>query len=129
MCPRIYLVEDHAAVRAVLSALIRRDAGLALAGAAASAEEALSAGAYGACDLLLSDVALPGMDGVALAERVRAERPELPVVLMSADDDDAVAARGEAAGARAFLSKAGLARTLAPTVRAVLGRCPGSPRQ
>ena len=60
---------------------------------AGSAEEALNAGAWAGCDLLLTDVGLPGMDGIALAGRVRAERPGFPVVVVSASGERGVADR------------------------------------
>ena len=117
---RIFLVDDHAVMRTILSELIRFEADLDLCGVAASAEEALDMSAWDTCDLLLTDVSLPGMDGIALAERVRAEHPDLPVVVVSATVDAAMTERARAAGAAATLSKARLGDTLAPTLRDVL---------
>lgn len=37
-------------------------------------------------DLLLTDIALPGAEGLALAKRLRAEQPDLPVLFMTGDD-------------------------------------------
>jgi CheY-like chemotaxis protein len=52
--------------------------------AVANAEDALQHLTCGsACDILLTDINLPGMDGTALAERVRELRPDLPVVYAS----------------------------------------------
>ncbi|MGB3543848.1 response regulator [Rubrivirga sp.] len=121
---RIFLVEDHAVMRAALSTLIGCEADLELCGVAASAEEALGEEAWAGCDLLLTDVSLPGKDGIALAEHVRAERPDLPVVVVSASVEPATVARARAAGARAYLSKAGLGGTLARTLREVLDEDP-----
>lgn len=121
---RIYLVEDHAVMRMAISVLLDAEAGLDLCGTAGSAEEALNVGAWTRCDLLLTDVGLPGMDGIALVGRVHAERPGLPVVVVSASAERAVAGRAEAAGASAYLSKDGLGDTLAPTLRRVLERAP-----
>ena len=120
MSYRIFVVDDHAVMRAILSTLIGYEPDLDLCGVAASAEEALDMAAWGACDLLLTDVSLPGMDGIALAERVRAEHPDLPVVVVSATVDAAMTERARAAGAAATLSKAHLGDTLAPTLRDVL---------
>ena len=121
MSHRIFLVEDHAVMRAALSTLLGFEADLDLYGTATSAEEALGDGAWARCDLLVTDVTLPGMDGIALTERVRADRPGFPVVVVSATTEPAVMARAEAAGAQAYLSKVGLAETLARTLREVLG--------
>ena len=109
-------------MQAALTLLIQHEPDLSLSGLAASAEEAIRNRAWDGCDLLLTDVTLPGLSGIALAERARAERPDVPVVVVSATTEPATVARAEAAGARAYLSKAGLVDTLAPTLRAVL--CP-----
>ena len=109
-------------MQAALTLLIQHEPDLLLSGLAASAEEAIREHAWYGCDLLLTDVTLPGMSGIALAERVRAERPDVPVVIVSATSEPAMVARAEAAGAQAYLSKAGLVETLAPTLREVL--CP-----
>ena len=111
-------------MRAALSTLIGSEVDLELCGVAASAEEALDEEAWAGCDLLLTDVSLPGMDGIALAEHVRADRPDLPVVVVSASVEPATVARARAAGARAYLSKAGLGGTLARTLREVLDEDP-----
>ena len=117
---RIYLVEDHAVMRLALGTLIGCETDLQMAAMAASAEEALDDGAWADCDILLTDVSLPGLDGVTLAGRVLAQRPALPVVIVSATIEPTVVARARAAGARAYLSKARLGDTLAPTLREVL---------
>ena len=111
-------------MQAALSLLLGFEADLDLCGMATSAEEALDDGAWAGCDLLLTDVTLPGMDGIVLAERVRADRPGFPVVIVSATTEPAVMARAEAAGAQAYLSKVGLVETLGRTLREVLGDLP-----
>lgn len=45
--------------------------------------QALSRLATGTFDLLLTDIVMPGMDGIALALKVSRDRPELPILLMS----------------------------------------------
>ena len=117
-------------MRAALSALIGCEADLHLCGVAASAEEALDLGLWSDCDLLLTDVSLPGMDGLALAERVHIGHPGLPIVVVSADVEPSTVRRAEAAGVHAYLSKAGLRVTLASTLRDVLSgeEAPTPPR-
>lgn len=107
-------------MREAYARLLARETDLELCGMAESAEEALEGLGGTACDVLVTDVSLPGMDGIALAERVRSERPDLPVVVISVDGEAAHSERARAAGARAYLSKDGLADTLAATLRDVL---------
>lgn len=82
---RILLVEDQGDLLKLFGMLLERK-GYHVE-QAPTAEEALQHGA--AFDLLLSDVSLPGMDGYNLARRLRAENPNLRVVMMSGYTDDA----------------------------------------
>lgn len=117
---QIYLVEDHPVMREAYASLFAVEADLDLVGTAASAEDALRDLPAGGVDLLVTDLSLPGIDGVELTRRVRALRPDLPVLVVSVHDETTYVDLAHAAGATAYLSKDGLAVTLAPTVRAVL---------
>ena len=52
-----------------------------------SAEEFLSSGTLAAATCVITDVRMPGMDGIELQRRIKLERPRLPVILMSAHHD------------------------------------------
>jgi len=88
----VWLVDDDASIRWVL------ERALAQAGMTArsfeQAETALAALGTARPDVLITDVRMPGAGGLALLERVRRSRPELPVIVMTAhaDLDHAVAA-------------------------------------
>ena len=125
---RVLLVEDEAATRKVIQWLLEQSG--AVVTGAASAEEALARLSYGpaAYDLLLTDIAMPGMDGYALIRRVRESereqpnRPPLPAVALTAyarEDDRAVAL---AAGFNAHLPKPVEPEDLLATILKVLGR-------
>lgn len=77
----VLLVEDDLLVRHVAERALRR-AGWTVR-CADSAETALEMLRELACDLMISDIAMPGMDGIALARRVLARQPGLPVILTS----------------------------------------------
>jgi two-component system cell cycle sensor histidine kinase/response regulator CckA len=77
----VLLVEDDLLVRNVTERTLQR-AGWNVR-CAISAEEALEVLREGECDLVISDVALPGMDGVALARLVRARLLAVPIILTS----------------------------------------------
>ena len=117
---QIFLVEDHPVMRDVYARVLRHEADFELCGSADSAEQALDVADWASCDLLVTDLSLPGMDGNALAARLRTERPGLPVVVISAQHGDAPARRALAAGARAYLTKDTLADTLVATLREAL---------
>lgn len=70
--------------------------------------------------LVVTDLYMPGMDGLAVVERARREHPELPVIVMTAHGSEQVAVRALRAGAASYVSKHRLADELAETVRWVL---------
>ncbi len=101
--PVVLVVDDEANVRRVLAALLEQ-AGYQAA-TAASAEEAL--GQVGALDpdVLLTDLRMGAMDGMALLSRVRELYPEIPVVLLTAHGSIATAVEAMKRGAFDFLTK------------------------
>ena len=70
-----------------------------------SAETFLLSGALSSVTCVIADVRLPGIDGTELQRRIRLERRELPVILITAHDDDDVRQRALRDGAAAFLLK------------------------
>ena len=70
-----------------------------------SAEEFLQSGALAAAICLITDVRMPGMDGIELQRRIRLERPGLPIIFISAHSDEEPRQRALDGGAIAFLYK------------------------
>jgi FixJ family two-component response regulator len=70
-----------------------------------SAEEFLQSGTLAATGCMITDVRMPGMDGLELQRRVRLERPELAVILISAHYDEGARQRALDQGAAGFLNK------------------------
>jgi putative nucleotidyltransferase with HDIG domain len=101
---RILIVDDEAAVRATIAALLEHN-GYAPT-EAESAEEALI------ClqqdpdyDLVLADIIMPGIDGLALLDRIVADYPAIPVVLVTAINDTQIATSAFRSGAIDYLLK------------------------
>ena len=101
----VLIVDDQpffrSAARAVLSAL----PGFAAVGEASSGPEAVAAVTAYAPDLVLLDVRMPGMDGIETTRRIKAERPETVVVLISIEDIAGVPAAASSCGAAALVRK------------------------
>ena len=72
---------------------------------ASDGEEAMRKIAAEKYDAVFTDIKMPGMDGIAVAEQIRAQRPWLPVVIVSGYATDENEARAKAAGVRAVLHK------------------------
>lgn len=119
----IFVVEDHPVMREVYADVIASEPDLVLHGAVTSAEEALddlsSTDAAG-CDLILTDYRLPGRSGVELVREAGVRWPGLPVLVISAHEEDAFEREARDAGAVAFLHKRNLFRNLVPAIRAAL---------
>ena len=117
---RIYLVEDHPVMQEAYADVLGAEPDLALCGVSERAEEALERIQGAPCDLVVTDVRLPGMSGIDLVERLAAACPTLPVVVITGHDDVSFERRARAAGAVAFLPKRQAALGLVPTIRSVL---------
>ena len=101
----LLIVDDHAAVRAGLAALVAAEPGLRVAGTAADAETALNLAEEIRPALVVVDFHLPGEDGLHLCLRLAQLRPRPGLVLYSAFADDLLAALAAIAGADALVPK------------------------
>jgi two-component system, NarL family, nitrate/nitrite response regulator NarL len=83
---KILAVDDHRAFRDALRDVIAAAPGFVLVGQASSGEEALRVVDCLAPELVLMDVVMPGMGGIAATQAILSRRPEVMVVLISVDD-------------------------------------------
>jgi DNA-binding NarL/FixJ family response regulator len=83
---KILAVDDHRAFREALRDLIAAAPGFVLIGQACSGEEAVRAVESLAPELVLMDIAMPGMGGIAATRAILSRRPKVLVVLISVDD-------------------------------------------
>lgn len=123
---RVLLVEDEAPLRRLAEQVLRRE-GMEVR-AAGDGEEALDLLAGGvAPDILVSDVAMPGMDGVSLLREIRRRLPSLPAVLVSGYSEhlmerEALEEGGRNADITGFLAKPYRPAALVETLRQRLTR-------
>jgi len=85
-----------------------------------SAEEFLQSGILAGATCLITDVRMPGMDGIELQRRIRLERPKLPVIFISAHFDDEIRQRALRGGAIEFMYKPFDAAHLLEAIQAAL---------
>jgi DNA-binding NarL/FixJ family response regulator len=90
--PLVLVVDDCDCMRAVLKVVLRERAGIHAVGAATS-EEALRLAQRRKFDAVISDIARPGMDGLAFLEAFKRAHPTLPVIIASGILDGATARR------------------------------------
>jgi DNA-binding NarL/FixJ family response regulator len=127
--PRILLGEDHPRVADELRRLLEPQFDVA---AVVGDWSALLREAEVMCpDVIVTDIVMPGLDGIAATSTLLARRPGSRVVLITVYDDLELVVRGYAAGALACVSKVTASSDLVPAVRAALrvgryGPAPGS---
>jgi NarL family two-component system response regulator LiaR len=115
---RVMIVDDHRVVRSGLGAFLAAYDDLALVGEAASGEEALRIGPIVRPDVVLMDLVMPGLDGAATTERLRAAQPEVQVLALTSFPSDDLVAGVLRAGAIGYLLKNVSALELAEAIRA-----------
>ena len=101
---RILVVDDEAAVRGIVSALLERS-GYATTVAESAAEALNLLREQPAFDLVLSDIMMPGTDGLSLLDQICTDFPETPVVMCTAVQDVHVTTNAFRRGAIDYLLK------------------------
>ena len=116
---RVLLVDDHAVVRTGFRLLLQSIAELSVVAEAESGEAACRLYAEAAPDVVVMDIAMPGMGGLEALRRIRARDPQAKVLTLSAHDDPIHASRALYEGALGFLSKRTAPETLLEAVTVV----------
>lgn len=101
----VALIEDDDGTREALSALLSHEPSLRLAGTYASAEEALAGVPSAWPDVLLSDIKLGGKSGIECAAALKAQRPELQVLMLTTYEDSELIFESLRAGASGYVLK------------------------
>ena len=105
MTIKVLLADDQALFREGLHTLLSVHADLDVVGEAGNGEEALRLAAAHQPDVILMDVQMPVLDGVAATRRLHAEQPACRVILLTTFDDDEYVFEGLRAGAVGYLLK------------------------
>ena len=102
---RVLVVDDHPAFRRALTSALRMVKDIEVAGEAGGGIEAARRAVDGEADLVLMDLSMPDLDGIEAMRRIHSERPDLPVVILTAHADPGVEKEAREAGASGFLAK------------------------
>jgi two-component system, NarL family, invasion response regulator UvrY len=116
---RVLLVDDHAVVRTGFRLLLQSTGEVTVIGEAESGEAACTLHAELEPDVVVMDIAMPGMGGLEALRRMRARHPQVRVLTLSAHDDPLHARRCLAEGALGFLSKRSAPEALVQAVTTV----------
>jgi DNA-binding NarL/FixJ family response regulator len=116
---RVLVVDDQQLVREGLHVLLEMKPDIRVAGEAADGVEAVEQAQRIEPDVVLMDVRMPKLDGVAATRRVRETCPDVQVIILTTFDDDEYVFEGLRAGALGYLLKDVSGTDLAQTIRTV----------
>jgi DNA-binding NarL/FixJ family response regulator len=118
---RVLVVDDHPLFRKGVVQLLNDEPDIEVRAQAGTSTEALSAVRRNNVDLAVIDISLEGgPDGIELTKSIRAERPRLPVLILSMHDETLYAERALRAGARGYVMKREALDQFITAVRTVL---------
>ncbi len=115
---KLILADDHALVRAGTRQLLERYMDLEVVGEAADGEQAVRLAKQLRPDLVVMDVRMPKLSGVEATRRIKAECPEVGVLVLTAHDDDEYIFALLQAGANGYLLKTAETEELVKAIRA-----------
>ncbi len=115
---KILIADDHLIIRQGLRLILETEPDFELVGEASDGKEALSLCKKLKPAVVLMDLRMPNMDGLTAIEKLRAEQPEVAVVILTTFNEDELMFRGLQAGARGYLLKDTDRSTLFDTIRA-----------
>ncbi len=119
---RVVIVDDIPETREHLTKLLSFESDIQVVGTASSGDEAVELAGKLAPDVLLMDINMPGMDGIATTERVSATFPATSIIMMSVQGEADYLRRSMLAGAREFLVKPFSSDELTTSIRQVHAR-------
>lgn len=117
---RILIVEDHPMTRLGICTWICNEPDLNICAEVASAEQAIKTVSKKEPDLVLTDLTLPGKNGIELIKDIQALNPNLPVLVISMHQESLYAERAIRAGARGYIMKGEDGEQMLKAIRCVL---------
>jgi DNA-binding NarL/FixJ family response regulator len=115
---RVLLADDHTAVLEDLRALVESE--FDVVGAVADGDALLDAFEALSPDVVVTDVSMPGLDGILAATKILQLRPEARIIFVTVHDESEMALRGFAIGALGYVVKVSAGSDLLPAINAAL---------
>jgi two-component system, NarL family, response regulator NreC len=116
---RLLLVDDHQIVRAGLRMLFQAEADMEIVAEVGSGPDALTATAELKPDVVIMDVAMPGMSGIEATRRIKEAHPETAVIALTMHEDEQYFFEMLAAGASGYVPKRAAPDDLVSAIRTV----------
>ncbi len=116
---RVFLVDDHAIVRAGIRMLLESQESISIVGEAESAEEALQKAAASEADIIITDLTLPAMSGIELTRVLKASLPNTRFIALSMHEEPEYVQSFLEAGGSGYVPKSSVETGLLDAVAAV----------
>lgn len=116
---RILVADDHAVVREGLKQILSGMPDLIVVGEASDGYQALEQARKGGFDLVLLDIAMPRLSGLEVLKQLKAEKNDVPILMLSIHPEEQYAVRTLKAGASGYLTKESAPEELIAAVRKV----------
>ena len=117
----ILIADDHTLMRDGLKQILAAGGDVIVGGEACDGFQTLDMVRNGEWDMLLLDMSMPGKSGVELIRQIKAEKPLLPILVLSMHKEDEYAVRTIRAGASGYLCKDSASQQLLSAIRKVAG--------
>lgn len=114
---RVLIVDDVSETRENVKKLLQFEADVEVIGVARTGKEAIQTSQELNPDVVLMDINMPDMDGIAATETIRANQPSVQVIILSVQSDQNYMRRAMLAGARDFLTKPPMGDELISAIR------------
>ncbi|MBE7534909.1 MAG: response regulator [Anaerolineales bacterium] len=114
---RVLIVDDVTETRENIRKLLQFESDVEVAGMARTGKEAIQISLDANPDVILMDINMPDMDGIAATEAIRSRQPAVQVVILSVQNDQNYMRRAMLAGARDFLTKPSVGDELISAIR------------
>lgn len=118
---RVLIADDHALFAKTLEAILAGTPGIEVVGFAEDGLEAVGLAVALSPDVVLMDIEMPHLDGIAATRRLQALEIGIPVLVLTASADPTLAQQALEAGAKGYLTKDRIATALVPAVLEVAG--------
>lgn len=119
---KLLLADDNPLVRNGIKEVLAETSDMVAAGEVDDGAQVLDAVRSSDFDVILLDLAMPRIGGIQALRKVKRERPEIPVLVVSTNPEGQYASRTLKAGASRYVSKENVPNELVPAIREILKR-------
>jgi len=116
---KVLLADDHGMVRAGLRSLIEETGDMEVTAEAADGRQAISLALKHPVDVAVIDISMPGTDGLEVINQLQAQKPELPILVLTMHEEEQYVVRSISSGAKGYITKRSAPEQLVSAIRQV----------